>query len=99
MQIEIKNIQPIVVDVLKNQTANAISWQFNEPYRLGSDSQDKTLIVEFFNKKEVDGKYFLELLYQYPLDIPSEVLMSWGNDSVITDYVISQIDLIEIINE
>lgn len=83
------NIQPLLVDVIKNKTANAISWRFESVYVLGSDASAKNVIVEFYENDK--------LIFQTTILIPSNVLMTWLQDSVITNYIVSQIPSIVLI--
>jgi hypothetical protein len=92
MNIEILNIQPILVDTIKGRNANAFSWQFTAPYRLGNDDADLPLGLEFYNvTQNEDGQNQVELIAVSDIMIPSSVLTQWQSDSVITNYIITQV--------
>ena len=87
------NIQPILVDAINNKTANAISWRFETVYILGSDSNSKSVSLEFYSINGGQSK----LLFTTSVTIPASVLAVWLNDSVITDYIVTQIPSIVLI--
>ena len=98
MNIEILNIEPIVVDAIKNKSANAFAWMFSEAYRLGNDSKELNVIIEFYNKTiNEKGENQVELVAISDLTIPASVLAVWLDDSVITNYIVTQIPSIVLI--
>ena len=81
------NIQPTLVDVIKNKTANAISWRFDGVYTLGSDAAPKTVSVDFYEKTQTTAK----IVFTTRVTIPTAVLQVWEADSVITNEIVRQI--------
>ena len=87
------SIQPILVDVINNKTANAISWRFESFYILGSDATSKGVVVEFYSTNGEQSR----LIFTTRVVIPASVLAVWLDDSVITNYILTQIPSIVLI--
>ena len=87
------NIQPLLVDVINNKTANAISWRFDGVYTLGADATAKTLSVDFYEKTASTAK----IVFTTRITIPTSVLIIWDDDSVITNEILRQIPEIALV--
>lgn len=79
-------IQPLVANAIKKDTAYQMTWMVNNVHR--NDSLPGYANVRFFDRK---GR----VVMQDEIVVPASVLAVWLNNTVIDDYIISFYNLVK----
>lgn len=79
-------IQPLVANAIKKDTAYQVTWMVNNVHR--NDSLPGVAYVRFFDRK---GKQVM----QDEIIVPSSVLSVWLSNTVIDDFIIKFYNLVK----
>lgn len=75
-----------------SETANAITWKCSE---LTRNSTSARLFCQLLRVNEQDQIMPVKPLYTFTMDVPNDILQTWGDDSVIDDFVLTYSDKFE----
>jgi hypothetical protein len=92
--LKIKPIYSVATDVYPY--ANAIMWACNDLYRSAASARLNCDLVNVAVRNEIDSEgntliydYVSPSLLSFEMEIPNDILTSWGPDSVIDDFVLT----------
>lgn len=71
-----------------NQIANAITWNSSELER-GATSATIFCKLVYIDPSETEVKNFYPTIHAFMLEVPSDVLNNWLDDSVIDDFILA----------
>lgn len=80
-------IAPVVIDFFKKVIASQITWRIISIDRNSTDSAEASVI--FYNDDAIEvGSCIIE--------IPADILSAWVDDSIIDEYLLKVLELIEV---